>query len=323
MTDRKSAKIVFLDSDTFAPSTVFAKPAVSHEWAEYAATDEPELVERLAGATVAITNKVPIRRDAILNLPDLQMIAVAATGYNVIDLKACREANITVSNVQGYAKDTLPEHVFALILALRRNLIPYRQDVIDGRWRDAGQFCFFDHPIHDLAGSTLGIVGSGTLGRSVGRLGEAFGMDVIYAGRKGDDTPGDGRVPFNEMLRRADVISLHCPLTDETNGLIRDAEFAAMDRKPVLINTARGGVVDEEAAVRAIKEERIAGLGFDVLSEEPPKNGNPLLDIADRPNVIITPHVAWASENAQNEVWRQTVENVEAFLDGSPLRIVT
>lgn len=323
MTDRQTPRIVFLDSDTFGPSIVFTRPPQDHEWAEYAATDASEVIERLDGASIAIVNKVPIDRNTVEALPELKMIAVAATGYNIIDLEACRAAGITVSNVQGYATETLPEHVFALMLTLRRSIVPYRQDVVDGRWNEAGQFCFFDHPIHDLAGSTLGIIGSGALGSAVGRLGEAFGMKVIYAGRKGDGDPGKGKVPFDELIARSDVISIHCPMTDETKGLIDDAEFAAMVRKPVLINTARGGVVDEEAAVRAVEDGRIAGLGFDVLSEEPPKNGNPLLAIADRPNVIVTPHVAWASENAQNEVWRQTVENIETFLTGSPLRVVT
>ncbi|OXS99497.1 glycerate dehydrogenase [Notoacmeibacter marinus] len=323
MSDRQTPKIVFLDSDTFASSIERRRPSVDHEWVEHAATDKRNIAERLEGASIAVTNKVPIGREAIWNLPDLKMIAVAATGYNVIDLEACREADITVSNVQGYATETLPEHVFALMLALRRSLVPYRQDLIAGRWQEAGQFCFFDHPIHDLAGSTLGIVGSGTLGRAVGRLGEAFGMEVIHGGRKNDSEPGEGRVAFDDLIARSDVISLHCPLTDGTRGLIGDAEFAAMDRKPILINTARGGVVDEDAAVRAVKQGHVSGLGFDVLSEEPPKNGNPLLAIADRPNVIITPHIAWASESAQSEVWRQTIENIQAFLDGSPIRVVT
>ncbi len=323
MMAKMQPRIVFLDRETFGPSIEITRPAVSHDWAQYGATEPGELVERLAGATVAILNKVPIGQDAITALPELKMIAVAATGYDVVDLAACRQAGITVCNVRGYATETLPEHVFALMLALRRSIVPYRQDVIDGVWQEAGQFCFFDHPIHDLAGSTLGIVGSGTLGRAVARLGEAFGMQVIQAGRKGDPDPGEGRVPFDEMLRRADVITLHCPLTPETKGLIADAEFAAMERRPVLINTARGGIVDEAAAVRAVEQGHVAGLGFDVLTSEPPTEGNPLLAIAGRPNVIITPHVAWASDGAQTAVWRQTIENVEAFLAGQPMRVVT
>ncbi|RLQ87488.1 D-2-hydroxyacid dehydrogenase [Notoacmeibacter ruber] len=323
MAASQNPKIVFLDSDTFADFIERPRPDVAHDWTEYADTKAHETIERLKGATVAVTNKVPIGIDIIQELPDLRMIAVAATGYNIIGLEACRDAGIVVSNVRGYATDTLPEHVFALMLALRRNILPFRQDVIDGKWHEAEQFCFFDHSIHDLAGSTLGIVGSGSLGQAVARLGEAFGMNVLYAGRKGVAEPGQGRVPFDEMLRRADIITLHCPLTDETKGLIGDEEFAAMERCPILINTARGGVVDEEAAVRAVESGKVSGLGFDVLSEEPPRADNPLLAIADRPNVIITPHVAWASEAAQQEVWRQTVENIEAFLGGEPVRTVT
>ena len=323
MSDTARPSIVFLDGETFAPSIDLTRPNVAHDWKVYDATSADEVQERLMGARVAITNKVPIGRATIEKLPDLKLIAVSATGYNIIDIEACRDEGITVSNVQGYAKETLPEHVFALMLALRRSLVPYRQDVIAGKWQEASQFCFFDHPIYDLAGSVLGIVGAGTLGRAVGTIGEAFGMEVIYAGHKGDAEPARGRVPFDEFLWRADVISLHCPLTDETTGLIGDREFASMKRKPLLINTARGGVVDEVAAVRALDNGDISGLGFDVLTKEPPTDNNPLLEIADRPNVIITPHVAWASEDAQSEVWRQTIENIDAFLGGDPMRVVS
>jgi glycerate dehydrogenase len=189
----------------------------------------------------------------------------------LIDLAACRERGIVVANVRGYAVNTVPEHTFALILALRRGLVGYRQDVIDGRWQKAGQFCFFTHPVRDLAGSTLGIIGEGAIGQSVARLGQAFGMRALFAAHKGVSGLGPLYTPFDEVLENSDVITLHCPLTPSTRGMIGMPEFRQIEKRPLLINTARGGLVVEEDLVMALEKGLIAGAGFDCLTAEPPR----------------------------------------------------
>jgi glycerate dehydrogenase len=188
-----------------------------------------------------------------------------------------------------------------------------------GQWQHSTQFCFFGHPILDLHGSRFGIVGSGTIGRAVARLGKAFGMIPLFAGRKGTASAPEGFVPWDEMLATSDVISLHCPLTPKTRNLIAMGEFRAMARRPLLINTARGGIVNENDLVVAMKEGLIAGAGFDMLTKEPPPYDNPLLQLLDRPNFILTPHVAWASREAMQQVAQQLIENIETFVDGQTL----
>jgi glycerate dehydrogenase len=215
----------------------------------------------------------------------------------------------------------VPEHAFALIFALRRNLFAYHDSVRQGRWQTATQFCFFDHPIGDLAGSTIGIIGGGALGQAVGDLACALRMNVLFAGRKGV-APGEGRVPFDAMLRLSDVITLHVPLTQQTRGMIGTAEFALMERRPILINTARGGLVDEVALGEALESGRIAGAGFDVASREPPAADHPLMALTGHPNFILTPHVAWASREASQALADQTIDNIEAFWGGVPRNIV-
>ncbi|MEM9358701.1 MAG: NAD(P)-dependent oxidoreductase, partial [Pseudomonadota bacterium] len=218
-------RIVFLDRSTIGPSVNLKKPDFEHEWVEYDRTSPDEVVDRLEGAQVAISNKVPIRRADIEKLPNLRMIAIPATGYDAFDIDACKERGIIVSNVRGYATNTVPEHTFALILALRRSLIGYRQDVINGKWQEAQQFCFFSHPINDLAGSTLGIFGEGALGQAVAGLGQAFGMTTLFAAHKGVAGLGPLYTPFEEVLERSDVISLHCPLMPATRNMIAAPEF--------------------------------------------------------------------------------------------------
>lgn len=311
-------RIVFLDRSTIGPSVELTKPSFDHEWVEYDRTAPDQVVERLSGADIAVVNKVPIRRASIEALPDLKMICIPATGYDAFDIDACRERGIVVSNIRGYAVNTVPEHTFALILALRRSLVGFRQDVIDGEWLKAAQFCFFNHPINDLSGSTLGIFGAGTLGQGVARLAEAFGMRVLFAARKGGDGQGEQYTPFEEVIQSADVLSMHAPLTPETRHMISDREFAMMVRRPLVINTSRGGLVDEAALVRALDAGQIAGVGFDVLTSEPPAPDNPLLSILDRPNVIVTPHTAWASDEAMKTLWDQVIEHLENFHRGTP-----
>ncbi len=311
-------KIVFLDRETIGPSVRMTRPSFAHEWIEYERTVEADVVERLQGAQIAVVNKVPVRAAALEKLPDLKMIAVAATGYDVVDIAACTQRGIVVSNVRGYAVNTVPEHTFALILALRRSLIGYRQSVQAGRWQEFGQFCFHDWPIRDLAGSTIGIIGEGVLGKSIARLSEAFGMIPLFAAHKGVSGLGPLYTPFEEVLERSDIITLHCPLTDKTRNLIALAEFKQMKRHPLLINCGRGGLVNEADLVTALDQGLISGAGIDCVSTEPPKADNPLLTILDRPNVIVTPHVAWASAEAMQTLWDQTVSHVDNFMKGTP-----
>ncbi|MEM7718852.1 MAG: D-2-hydroxyacid dehydrogenase [Pseudomonadota bacterium] len=311
-------KIVFLDRSTIGPSVQVTKPAFDHDWIEYDRTTPEQVIERLQGADIAVSNKVPIRRDAIEALPNLKMICIPATGYDAFDIEACKERGIVVSNVRGYAVNTVPEHTFALILALRRSLVGFRQDVIDGEWQKAAQFCFFNHPIKDLAGSTLGIFGEGVLGQGVATLARAFGMNVLFAAHKGVDGLGPLYTPFDEVVERADILTMHAPLTPGTRNMISDREFALMKNKPLIINASRGGLVDEAALVRALDAGQISGIGFDVLTSEPPQPDNPLLQVLDRPNVIVTPHTAWASDEAMQTLWDQVVDHLENFQNGTP-----
>ena len=311
-------RIVYLERDSVIAEV--RRPAFAHEWTEYASTAPAQVIERLAGATIAIVNKVPLPAAAVDALPDLKMVAVAATGTNIVDLDACRARGIVVSNIRGYAEQTVPEHVLALLLALSRNLVAWRETLQAGRWQQSDQFCLFDHPIRDLHGATLGLVGSGSLGNGVVRLAEAFGMRVLRAERKGATRVRPGYTAFAEVLREADAISLHCPLTDETRGLIGEAELRAMRRSALLINTARGGIVDEAALIRALQEGWIGGAGFDVITAEPPPAGHPMVapELLALPNFLLTPHVAWASRPAMQTLADQLIDNLEAFVAGAP-----
>jgi glycerate dehydrogenase len=308
-------RVVFLDRSTIEAD--IRPPAFPHEWTDYALTDPGEIVPRLAEATIAVVNKVPMRADTLAQLPRLRAIAVCATGTDNVDLDYCRSHGIPVSNIRGYGVHAVPEHVFMLTLALRRNLLAYRRDVRDGRWQQAPFFCLFDHPIRDLHGSRLGVVGRGGLGEAVARLGEAFGMKVWFAERKGAASQRPGYVAFDRVIAESDVVTLHCPLTAATRGMIGAAELQRMKRDAILINAGRGGLVDERALVRALDEGWIAGAGFDVLSVEPPREGNPLLEV-DRPNFLLTPHVAWASREAMQVMADQLIDNIEAFVAGQP-----
>ena len=319
MTRRTEQIIVFLERNTF--NVPFRKPAFPHEWTEFGETAADEVVKRLAPATIAICNKLPLRAETLSQLPKLTLIAVAATGVDNVDLAYCRSHNIAVCNTRGYAVNSLPEHALMLMLALRRNLIAYRNDVKTGRWNEAKQFCLLDHPIGDLRGATLGIVGFGKLGKSMAQLGRAIGMEVLIAEHKHANVVRDGRVAFAEMLRRSDVLSLHCPLTEETKNLISADELAQMKRDAILINTARGGLIDDHALIDALQTGRLAGAGIDVLRNEPPREGNPLLEV-DLPNLIVTPHNAWASRQAMETLADQLIDNLEAFVSGSPQNLV-
>lgn len=311
--------IVFLDRDSLIANV--RRPAFEHGWTEYAATAHADVVARLRDASIAITNKVPLRAADLAQLPQLKMIAVAATGTDIVDLAACRERGIVVSNIRNYAVHTLPEHVLTLMLALRRNLIAYRADIEAGAWQKSERFCLFDHPIADLAGSRLGLVGYGALGKSVARLGRAFGMNVCVHTRSPVDDADVRQVGWDELLESSDVISLHLPLNEQTRNLIGAAELARMKPSALLINTARGGLVDEAALAHALTHGVIGGAGFDVLSKEPPPADNVLLNLR-LPNFILTPHTAWASTQAMQVLADQLIDNVEAWRAGAPNNVV-
>ena len=313
-------KLVFLDRQSLLAD--IRPPAFAHDWQEHVQTRSDQVVERLRGASIAISNKVPIRRDTLDQLPDLKMIAMAATGYDVIDIDACRERGVAVANIRNYAVHTVPEHAFALIFALRRNLIAYRDDVLKGRWQTEEQFCFFDYPIQDLHGSTLGIFGEGVLGQATAKIARALGMKVLFADHAPPKAAGVDFVPPEQVFAESDIISLHCPLTPESRHFIGMKQLQQMKRSALLINTSRGGLVDEQALKTALETGVIAGAGFDVLTQEPPKNGNPLLEIKT-PNFILTPHVAWASTQAMQFLADQLIDNIEAFVAGKPQHLVT
>ncbi len=313
-------RVVFLDRDSLKAKV--RKPACAAEYVEYAKTSVGEIVPRLQNATIAIINKVPMRAATLKQLPQLKMIAVAATGYDVVDIGYCREHGIAVANIRNYAIHTVPEHTFALILALRRNLIAYRQDVENGVWNRSDQFCFFTHAIGDLHGSTLGIIGEGAIGQGTAAIGRAFGMRALFADHEPPKMEGVTFTPFEQVLAESDVISLHAPLTPSTRNLIDIDAFRKMKRNALLINTARGGLVDEAALIQALDQGLIAGAGFDVLTVEPPRDGHPLLDVR-RPNFILTPHIAWASDGAMQFLADQLIDNIELWCAGKPQHLVT
>jgi len=313
-------RIVFLERNTIAAD--FRRPAFDHEWIEFGESFQGQVVERLRGATIAISNKLSLREAELSQLPALKLIAIAATGSDNIDLQYCREHEIAVSNTRGYAVNSVPEHVLMMMLALRRNLLAYRADVQAGMWQESKQFCLLTHELHDISGSTLGIIGYGSIGKAMARLGQSLGMRVLIAEHKHAGAIRDGRTSFADTLRQSDVISLHCPLTDETRDLFRQAEFELMKPGALLINTARGGLVDDAALIEALQNGAIAGAGYDALREEPPRHGSPLLDL-NLPNFIITPHVAWASNEAVQALADQVIDNIEAFIAGTPRNLLT
>lgn len=317
-----SKHIVFLDQATFPDTVTVRPPAFPHTLETFARTTVDEVVARAKDADIIILNKVAMRADTLAQLPKLKMIAVAATGTDNVDLGACKERGIVVSNIRGYAIATVPEHTMGLMLSLSRSIRPYHDSVTNGRWGEAAQFCYFDYPIFDLKGKVLGIIGNGVLGKSVAKLAEAFGMEVRFSARKGADTTDPLYTSFERILSESDVITMHCPLTDNTRNLLGPAEFDQMKKRPLIINTARGGLIDEHGLVEALKTDKIAGAAFDVVTTEPIPDDHPFLEIMDRPNFILTPHVAWASIEAIQGLADQMVDNIDAFVAGSPRNIV-
>ena len=309
---------VFLDLDSVHPGDLDLMPlqGTLDEWRFFEHTSRDETTQRLSGAQVVVTNKVHIDRDALEANPQIELVCVAATGTNNVDLEAAARAGVVVSNARDYATASVVDHVFALLLTLSRRLDGHRRRVSDGDWFRSRHFCVFDQPIEELAGKQLGIVGYGVLGRAVAAVARAFSMSVLVAQRLQGEPLAD-RPSLGEVLERCDVISLHCPLTEQTRGLIGVRELQHMKPTALLINTARGGIVDEWALAEALRQGWIAGAGLDVLSEEPPPEDHCLL-AADIPNLIVTPHIAWASRAARQRLLAEVAANIEAFRNGKP-----
>lgn len=315
-------KIVFLDADSIAHTIKWPSFDFPHQWQSYDRTAPNEVAERISEATIVLANKIPITAADIQQAKHLRHIAIPATGYNHIDLAACEQAGVSVSNVADYAADTVPEHCLALIFALQRSILPYHRSVQAGRWQEADMFSYFDYPIKQLTGATLGIIGAGTLGQGLAQRAQALGMQVLFAERQGASQIRPGYTAFDEVLKRADVISLHCPLTPETEHLLNAQTFALMEQKPLIINTSRGGLIDPEALVAALQGGQISGAGIDVVEHEPPAADHPYMQLLDRPDFILTPHVAWASRPAMQKLINTLGANIHAFVRGQPINLV-
>ena len=315
-------KIVFLDRATIPHHITLPPPASPCKWQNYPTTEPDKVIDRLQNATIVVTNKVVLNAAILSQLPTLKLIAVSATGTNNIDIDFCHQNNISVSNIRGYATKSVPEHVLAMMFALKRNLVAYHQDIQAGVWQQEKQFCFFTHPIDDIAGSTLGVVGKGGLGKAVATLAEALGMTVLFAEHKGQTHCREGYTPFNKVLQQSDVLTLHCPLNQQTKNVISTDEFNQMKTSSILINAGRGGLVDEEALITALKKQQIAGAGVDVFTQEPADTSNPLVANAGMPNLILTPHVAWGSDSSIQTLANQLIENIDTYLAGKPQNLV-
>jgi glycerate dehydrogenase len=309
-------RAVFLDVATVDRGDLDLSPltGVWPEWDFHDNSTAAEVTARLTGASIAVSNKAFVGAREIDPARDLKMVCVAATGTNNVDLDALRARGIAVSNVVGYATPSVAQHVVLLMTALLGNFENYRRLVNRGEWQTSPTFSPINFPIAELEGKTLGVVGYGTLGRRVAQLGEAFGMNVLIAARTGQPAVAP-RVPLEELLTRVDVLSLHCPLTEHTRNLIGARELALMRPGAVLINTARGGIVDEDALAQALRSGHLGGAGVDVLTVEPPVRFNPLLDPA-LPNLIVTPHIAWASREARQRLISEVARNIAAHLRG-------
>lgn len=317
-------KTVFLDraSLDLGDLDLSALEATSDPLELHERSDAAVVLERIGDADTVIVNKVVLGNDVFSASPRLRLVLVVATGTNNVDLEAASAHGITVCNCRGYGSDSVAQHVLTLILALGRGLMGYHEAVRRGEWSRAPFFCMLDYPIYELNGRRLGIIGGGDLGQAVARLGAALGMEVRFAERPNAETCRPDRTPFEQVLAESDIVSVHCPLTPDTRGLIGEAELRRMPAHAIVVNTARGGIVDEPALAKALREGWIGGAGVDVLSEEPPPANHPLL-AADIPNLIVTPHCAWGSREARQRVVDQTVENIESWRRGETLRQVT
>ncbi|WP_457577584.1 D-2-hydroxyacid dehydrogenase [Desulfomarina sp.] len=312
-------KTVFLDTGCLNDLSFETLRKECCSFQPYSQTPPEKVIERIKDAEIVILNKVKINGSHLQHCRSLKLICLVATGTDVVDLEAAKKHNITVCNCQAYGTDSVAQHVFASLLALCTNLLSYEKSVRQGRWQKADQFCYLDYPIAELKNKTMGIIGYGNNGKRVAELAGAFGMRIEIGRSPGSNDTA--RPTLRELAPKLDVLTLHCPLTPETRNLINGEILSLMKPTAYLINTARGGIVDEEALLAALKNGKLAGAATDVLTAEPPVHSNPLID-AQLPNLIITPHVAWASREAREEILNQTVENIKKFKIGHPVRTV-
>jgi glycerate dehydrogenase len=310
-------KAAFLDYGTLGPGidTASLDQLVEVEYYDYSPPNE--ISGRLRDVEIGIVNKARVDAATMVANPGLKFIVLAATGSDNVELQTARQRSIAVANIRDYCTPAVVQHVFALILALTRQLKGYQTVVNAGAWQRSNTFALFDFPIRELTGKTLGIVGYGSLGRGVANVGRAFGMEVLIAARPG--APAENRIAIDALLEQADVLSLHCPLTDSNRHMIGKSELASMKPDALLINTARGALIDSAALVEALRSGGIGGAGIDVLATEPPTDEEPLL-AADIPNLILTPHIAWTASESRQRTLDQVAENVKDFLDGGELR---
>ena len=311
--------IVVLDHDTLVNRPFdFDFP---HTLSSYGTTEAHETLARIRGADIVITNKVVISAQAFAENPQLKLVAVTATGVNNVDVEAAKQNGTAVCNIRAYGNESVAEHAFMMMITLMRNLPAYQRDVAAGLWENSPFFCHLGAPMRDLNGKTLAIFGRGNIGKTLATYAQAFKMNVVFAEHKHAQSVRDGYVSFDEAIRSADVVSLNCPLTPQTANMIGEAELQQMKPGAILINCGRGGLVDEAALVAALKYGQIGGAGFDVLTQEPPRDGNPLLK-ARLPNLIVTPHIAWASQEAANRLFDILLDNINRFVAGNPQNLV-
>lgn len=322
MSEQSSLAAVFLDTDTVKPDELDMSElenAVA-SLTLYGNTSGNQLMAHTEGAECVITNKVKLDRHFFEHRPEMRLVCIVATGTNNVDLAAAEEHGVAVVNCRGYSTGSVAQHTLMLILMLLRSGPSYHRQVERGDWSRSELFCLLNDSIRETGGLTLGIVGYGDIGREVQRLGEAFGMRVLISERIGSEAR-EGRVAFEQVVQQSDVLTLHCPLTEQTRALMNADRLSAMKPGALLINTARGELIDEPALVRSLQDGTLGGAGLDVLSEEPPPADNPLL-ATTLPNLIVTPHTAWASLRARQEAVKQTADNIRAWRDGQSLRRV-
>lgn len=307
---------VFLDWATMGPGLdTSSLRKLLPELRFFDVTDDHQVAARIEKAQFVLANKVRLTDELLEGCPELRFIGLTATGTDNVNLAAAKRRGIAVCNIRAYCNQSVAEHVFACLLNLNHSIAPYVRDVRAGEWQESDDFCLLTYPIRELSAMTLGIVGYGELGRTVATFGASLGMDVLVSLRPGTDELKDGRVRFDDLLQCADVISLHCPLNDDTRWLFGADQFLRMKADAILINTARGGLIDSQALVDALRTGEIGAAAVDVLPHEPPVNGDPLLDY-DGDNLILTPHIAWASNEARQAAIEELAANVGAYLDG-------
>ncbi|RLA47135.1 MAG: glycerate dehydrogenase [Gammaproteobacteria bacterium] len=309
---------VLLDADSLRPADLNLDPILDMpdiSWQVYYTSSPEQVAERIAGADIVLTNKAPIREQEINAAPQLRYIGVLATGTNAVDLEAAEARGITITNITDYGTPSVAQHTFALILALTTQLKNYSDSALDGRWSKSDYFCLLDFPVRELSGLTLGIIGYGVLGRAVAAVGSAFGMEITAASLPGR-SPATGevtRLPLKQFLQQADIVSIHCPLASNTRNLISTRELELMKKDALLINCARGSIVDEQALALALKSNSIGGAGLDVLNEEPPPPDHVLLDPGIK-NLIVTPHCAWGAKESRQRLVNQAAQHLQKYL---------